>query len=159
LTIPTVDQLRADPMAPLFEVIRKLMEDEAKLLVAISEMVGRSAIHTGDCELDDDDPIWANALPALRPMVENLHKTRFAIVEASAKAARINIKEAEAQLMNHFSETFVIVVSRVFDGLDLTHEQKRRAPDLVYNALSIVERDGDAIPTLTPRVSQGRRVG
>jgi hypothetical protein len=105
----------------------------------MSTMARRAGIAPAGSGLRVDNPVWAAALPALRPIFEIQQKAELNLAAAAERYVKLGNDQRELAVKENFAALFVMVISRVFDGMDLSPEQQRVAPSLVQNALALAE--------------------
>lgn len=129
----------AVPIDQLLGVIRRQRIRVDDLDRVMSTMAKRAGIAPGGSGLRVDNPAWAAAIPALRPIFELQQKAELNLSASAERYVKLGTDMREVAVKENFAAIFVMVISRVFDGMDLTPEQQRDAPKLVENALRLVE--------------------
>jgi hypothetical protein len=131
-----VDAVPIDQLLGVVQRQRLRVDDLDKVL---STMAQRAGIATAGSGLKNDNPVWAAALPALRPIFDIQQKAELNLLTAAERYVKLGNDQRELLIKENFSAVFVMVIARVFDGMDLTPEQKSVAPKLVQNALALAE--------------------
>lgn len=129
----------AVPIDQLLGVIQRQRGRVDDLDAVMSTMARRAGIAPAGSGLRVDNPVWAAALPALRPIFEIQQKAELNLAAAAERYVKLGNDQRELAVKENFAALFVMVISRVFDGMDLSPEQQRVAPSLVQNALALAE--------------------
>jgi hypothetical protein len=129
----------AAPIDQLLGVVQRQRIRVDDLEKVMSTMALRAGIATQGSGLRSDNPAWAAALPALRPIFDIQQKAELGLSAAAEKYVKLGTDMREVAVKENFAAMFMMVISRVFDGLDLTPEQVKTAPRLVENALLLLE--------------------
>lgn len=131
-----VDAVPIDQLLGVIQRQRIRVSDLDKVMATLAQ---RAGIAPGGSGLRVDNPAWAAAIPALRPIFELQQKAELNLSGSAERYVKLGNDQRELAVKENFAAIFVMVISRVFEGMDLTPDQQRDAPKLVENALRLVE--------------------
>lgn len=110
-----------------------------KLDAVQSTLAVRAGIDPGRSGLSPADAVWTAALPATRQVFELQQEANKTLGVMSVQYVRLGHESKELQLREQFGSMFLMAITRVFDRLELTPEQRRAAPQVVEETVRLLE--------------------
>lgn len=129
----------AQPYDQLQGVVFRLATKVQNVDIIMGSMAARAGIATSGSGLRRNDPAWAAAVPALRPVFDTYMKLERELSSTADRAGRLQSDQRDTAVREHFASMFLMLIGRVFDQLDLNEYQKREAPRVVEGALRLLE--------------------
>jgi hypothetical protein len=129
----------AEPHEQLLFAIGFQRSKVDKLEGVQSTLAERAGVEPGRSGLSRSDAVWTAALPATRQVFELQQEAIKTLGVMSVQYVRLGHESRELQLREQFASMFLTAITRVFDRLDLTDEQRRQAPRVVEETVRLLE--------------------
>jgi hypothetical protein len=130
---------RAEPQDQLLHMIWSQRDRIDKFDRVLGILARRAGIDPKGTGLKSDDPIWAAAIPAARPVYDLQQDAVKLLGNMSVQYIRLGYESRELELREQMGDMFIFAIGRVLEQLDLNPAQRRQAPRIVEESVKLLE--------------------